>query len=57
MRHLLTLLALVVFLAAVGCTGAPTKPIVTAAPGAGPSTDQAVTPPPLHEKEKPPINK
>src|SRR5437016_1136484 len=53
MRHLIGFLALVVLLAAVGCTGAPTKPIVTAAPPGGPSTDQP-TAPPLTGKQPPP---
>lgn len=36
MRRLICVVGLVAFLAAAGCSGTPTKPVQTAAPGNGP---------------------
>jgi hypothetical protein len=57
MRYLLAFLTFAGLFAAVGCTGSPTKPIVTAPPSAGPDTSMTVTPPPLTSKAPPPKNK
>ena len=56
MRYLLAFLTFAGLFAAVGCTGSPTKPIVTAPPGPGPDTSMGLTPPPLTEKQPPPKN-
>ena len=46
MRHLIALLGLAVLIAAVGCSGTPTKSQSTAPPSQGPGKDQP-TPPAL----------
>ena len=46
MRYVISFLGLLVLLAAVGCGGSATQPIVTAPPGAGPTTDQGLKAPP-----------
>jgi hypothetical protein len=55
MRHLMRFLGLVVLLAAVGCSGTPTKPASTAPPSAGPGKENQPTAP--HLPTPPPVNK